>query len=243
MDRHAITFPIRPGTEAEVRRILAGYRPPETRVDGTTRLLATSVFLWRSQVVRVMDIEGALPLVMRHLAADPAIRATEQALNPYLARPRDLTDPDAARAFFASAMMRRVAHRVTDPDQLPPGAGADRARVALRYPVRAGCGAQVAEILAGGQALPVQAAASTALASTTVFQQGDLIVRMAEFVGDVDEAGDHLGRKVSASPEMARLTTLLEPGYDLTTAEGFARFFAEQRLELITTRRAPELIP
>jgi SchA/CurD like domain-containing protein len=235
MERHAITFPIRPGSEAEVARILSGYAPPRTEIDEHTKLLATSVFLWRARVVRVMDVQGALPVVMRHLAQEPAIRAVEEQLNPYLAEPRDLTDPQAARAFFTRSMMRRIAHRVTDPADIPPG---ERTRVGLRYPVRAGCGDQVAEILSGGSALPVRAAQGTALASTTVFQQGDLVVRMAEFAGDVDQAGDHLGRKVSNSPDMARLTPLLEPGYDLTTVEGFERFFAEQRLTLVTTRRA-----
>lgn len=240
MERHAITFPIRPGSEAEVTRILSGYAPPRTAIDETTRLLATSVFLWRSRVVRVMDVEGMLPVVMRHLSQDPSIRAVEEEINPHLAEPRDLANPEAARAFFARSLMRRIAHRVTDPADLPAGGG--RTRVALRYPVRAGCGDQAAEILAGGSALPVRAAEGTALASTTVFQQGDLLIRMAEFAGDVDEAGNHLGRKVTGAPGMAQLAPLLEPGYDLTTAAGFERFFAEQRLTLVTTRRAEEAV-
>lgn len=238
MERHAVTFAVRPGTEQQAQRILNGYPRPDTEIEAGARLLGTSVFFWRNQVVRVIDVEGPLPVIMRHLVAQPAIAETEAALNPLLAEPRQLGDPAAMRAFFGRAMMTQVIHRVTDPDLLP-SAGA-RSKVALRYPVRAGRGPQLAEVLAGGRSLPVGSPSRTVLASTTVFQHGDLVLRVAEFVGDIEEAGAHLGRTVIGAPTTAELNALLEPGWDLTTEAGFRRFFTQQQLLLVTDRRAEE---
>lgn len=235
MERHALTFPVRPGTEQQARQVLSDYPRPATEIDGGARLLGTSVFFWRNHVMRVMDVDGPLPLVQRHLAAQPAIRRTEAALNPLLLEPRDLDDPAAARAFFGRAMMTRVIHRVTDPELLP--AEGPRIRIALRYPVRPGRGADVADVLKGGRPL-LGSASTTVLASTTVFRHGDLVVRVADFVGGLDEAAAHLGRTVIGAPTTPALTELLEPGWDLTTEAGFRRFFAEQRLELVTDRQS-----
>lgn len=240
MERHALTFTVRSGAEEDARRILASYPRPATEIEGSARLLATSVFFWENRVVRVIDVEGPLPVVMRHLANEPAIRETEERLNPLLSEPRDLSDPAAAAAFFQRAMMRPVIHRVTSPDLLA-SAGTARQRIALRYPVRHGNGDEVAAVLAGGRPLALGSGDRTVLASTTVFQQGDVIIRLAEFVGGLDEAEAHLSRTVVGTPVAARLNELLESGWDLGAPDGFRRFFEEQRLSLVTDRRVEEL--
>jgi hypothetical protein len=235
MERHALTFTVRPGTEQEARRVLAGYPRPDTEIEGGARLLGTSVFLWRNRVLRVMDVEGPLPLIMRHLATQPAIRQTEAELNPLLTEQRDLDAPGGARDFFARAMMTRIVHRVTDPELLAPGG--ERIRIALRYPVRPSRGGEIAEILAGGRPL-LGDGRTTPLASTSLFRHQDFVVRVADFVGGLDAAAEHLGRTVVGAPTTAKLTALLEPGWDLTTTAGFERFFAEQRLALVTHRES-----
>lgn len=127
MERHALLFRVKPGSESSVTEILAGYERPATTIDDTTRLLGTTVFMYRDIVVRVMEIEGDLRRVIAHLASQPAIRATEAALNPHLAEPRDLSDPMAARAFFGRAMMKRLA------DQQPAGDATAGTPSALLY--------------------------------------------------------------------------------------------------------------
>ena len=112
MERYAISFTIKPGTEEEVAKILESYGRPEWEVDDDTRLLNTSIFMRGNLVVRVIDIEGDFVKVMRHLSEQPAIQEVERQLDPYLEVPRDLSTPDGARQFFASAIMRRVTHRV-----------------------------------------------------------------------------------------------------------------------------------
>lgn len=240
MERHALTFAVRPGTEAQARAVLTDYPRPDTEIEGGAKLLGTSVFFWRNHVMRVMDVDGPMPVIQRHLAAQPAIQRTEAALNPLLVEPRDFDDPASTRNFFVRAMMVRVIHRVTSPELLP--AEGPRIRIALRYPVRPGHGADVADVLKLGRPL-LGTARTTVLASTTVFRRGDLVVRVADFVGDLEQAAAHLGRTVIGAATTPALSALLEPGWDLTTEAGFQRFFAEQRLDLVTDRQSAAVAP
>ncbi|OQO94809.1 hypothetical protein B1813_01605 [Saccharomonospora piscinae] len=236
MERHALTFPVRPGTEAAAREVLRRYPRPDPDAGDGARLLATSVFCWRNHVVRVMDVRGPLPAIMRHVAADPAIRRTEEALNPLLARRRDLSDPEAVRAFFAHALMSRVAHQAAVPDSRigrPP-----RTRVALRYPVRPGQGAALARVLAWGQSSPLATGARSGVAGTTVFRHGDLVIRVFDVIGDPDVTFARLGRAALGAPTVSALESVLEPGWELATTAGITRFLTEHRLPLVTHREA-----
>jgi hypothetical protein len=189
----------------------------------------------------MMDVEGPLPLVMRHLATQPAIRATEEALNPLLAEPRDLTDPGAAAAFFQRAMMRQVAHQVTDPDLLMTSGGPATRKMALVYPLRPGTGDAAASLLSGAGPAAAPAAGRTVLASASVFQQGDLLVMAVEHAGQADDARACLAGAMTGTEAAAQLSELLEPGWDLRTERGFRQFFAERQPRLVTDRRAEEL--
>ena len=112
MERYALAFTVKPGTEQQVADILSGYGRPASEIDDTTRLLGTTVFMQGNLVVRVLDIDGELPAVMRHLAAQPEIQDAEEQLTPYLEQARDMSTPEGARSFFLNAMMSRVTHRV-----------------------------------------------------------------------------------------------------------------------------------
>ncbi|MFE7130738.1 SchA/CurD-like domain-containing protein [Streptomyces sp. NPDC057638] len=111
MERYAISFHVKPGTEEVVRDLLATYTPPEWVTPDGARLLSTSIFMKDGLVVRFMEIDGALPRVMAHLARQPGIQELERKLNDYLVEPRDMTSPAGARAFFQKAMMEHVTTR------------------------------------------------------------------------------------------------------------------------------------
>jgi len=112
MERYAITFTCKPGTEEEVAKIFREYDRPVPEIDEDARLLNTSVFMHGNVIVRVLEVEGDLIKVIPHISQDPAIQACEKALTPYLEKERDMSDPESARAFFMSALMTRVTHRV-----------------------------------------------------------------------------------------------------------------------------------
>nr|WP_198151817.1 TcmI family type II polyketide cyclase [Kibdelosporangium sp. MJ126-NF4]CEL19952.1 WhiE I protein of unknown function [Kibdelosporangium sp. MJ126-NF4]CTQ97176.1 WhiE I protein of unknown function [Kibdelosporangium sp. MJ126-NF4] len=118
IQRYAVTFRVRPGTEEAVAELLATYDSPNLRVDDDTRLVSTSVFMHGTTIVRMLEIEGDLIKVMRHLSQEPTIQHVETELHKYLVEEdkRDMSDPEGARKFFAKAMMRTVVTRWSPDD-------------------------------------------------------------------------------------------------------------------------------
>ncbi|MEV5436480.1 SchA/CurD-like domain-containing protein [Streptomyces sp. NPDC052682] len=234
--RHAITFTVRPGSEPEVARILSDYASPEARVDATTRLLRTSLFLHGNRVVRAVEVHGDLQAALRHVARQPEVRAVEEAINPYLEQDRDLTNPQSARLFFTRAALPAV-HHVT--------AGQDAAgvqRLALFYPARPGSGQALARLLAGQD----QAAAGvpgSPLVACTVFHRDDLVVRLVDTTADPELApGPVLALPTpEALAEAGRLLDTAALGLDGPPAgdRDLPRLLARARMRPLTDRRAP----
>jgi len=243
MDRYALTFPVRPGTEEQVAAILADYPSPETIIDGTNRLLATTVFMAGHHVVRVIEVEGPLPLIVRHLQQDERIRQVEQSLNPFLQVPRDLTDPGSAKEFFARAFMTRIVHRATE---APALAGGVVSRVGLRYPLKPGAGQEFDRVLSFEHAAPPQAQAAgrmpshngRAVESTSVFRKDDLAVRLIVVRGDVAAALEEMAAEAAAAHMADALQGLVDTEHDLTTAAGFGRFLSANLMRVVTDRSA-----
>ncbi|MET7568915.1 SchA/CurD-like domain-containing protein [Streptomyces sp. NPDC005492] len=170
--RHALTFTVRPGSEAEVAKILSNYASPEPKVDETTRLCRTSLFMHGNRVVRAVEVRGDLLAALRHVASQPEVRAVEEAINPYLEQERDLGDQESARVFFTRAALPAV-HHVTA-EELAEGE-----RFALYYPARPGCGMRLAELLAQRDEAAAEETGSPVLRST-IFQRDDVVVRLTD---------------------------------------------------------------
>jgi heme-degrading monooxygenase HmoA len=229
--RHGLTFTVKPGSESAVAEILANYSPPQAQVDATTRLCRTSLFMRGNRVMRVVEVTGDLGNAMRHVAAQPEVRAVEEAINPYLEEARDFADPTSVRAFFARAALPAVHHVQA---MSWPAGGATR--WGFLYPVRPGYGAKAMRLFADLD----QAAAGDPdqpLAGSTVFMRDDdLLVRVVDLRGPA--------REKSADPAMGadpgELSLLLDPGQDrdLTTKDGVRDLLASCAMELITDRMA-----
>ncbi|MEN3586424.1 SchA/CurD-like domain-containing protein [Streptomyces sp. ZYX-F-203] len=234
--RHALTFTVTPGSESKVAEILAGYAPPEARVDESTRLRRTTLFMHGNRVVRTVEVEGDLTKALRHVSRRPEVRAVEEAINPYLERHRDLTDPDSARDFFARAAMPPV-HHVARGGPEPAGL----TRHALYYPARPGCGTALARLLARQDEIAAADPADPVFRGT-VFQREDTVVRLIDVVGD-PEADPVAALGVRGPRKAAVLTRLLDraalgvetapPG-----ARGVNRLLAHAGMSLITDRFA-----
>ena len=65
-------------------------------------------------IVRAVEIEGALPDVAAHLGRQPEIQELEEKLDPHLAQPRDMSDPEGARKFFIESIMQTLLVRRLD---------------------------------------------------------------------------------------------------------------------------------
>ncbi|MFI1000407.1 SchA/CurD-like domain-containing protein [Streptomyces galbus] len=232
--RHALTFTVKPGSEETVAKILADYASPDPRVDDTTRLCRTSLFLHGNRVVRAIEVRGDLLAALRHVARQPEVRAVEEAINPYLEQDRDLDDPDSARVFFTRAALPAV-HHVTVEQEDPTAE-----RHALFYPARPECGMRLAEELARHDEAAADDPSSPVL-SSTIFQRDDVVVRLLDVRVGVDDEG--LGRclGLSGAARVRELTTLLDGPDAVGVQDGDAPRIVElARMRAVTDRRSPQ---
>lgn len=115
----ALMWSVKPGSEDAVKELFHNYGRPDPVVrdgDGnvTGQLLSTLVFMKDNVIVRVMEVEGDLPAVARHLQRQEAIQNLEASLDQYLEEPRDHSSPEAMARFFASSAMELLIARKQD---------------------------------------------------------------------------------------------------------------------------------
>jgi hypothetical protein len=116
----ALFFALKPGHEDAVEEIFRTSGRPDHEVkdeDGNVvgRLQRTIVFLGKEKAVRVIEVEGDIMAVSKHMARQDEVRELEDKLEEHLAVPRDMRTPEGAMTFFAEAGMRMIIHR-TDHD-------------------------------------------------------------------------------------------------------------------------------
>ncbi|MDR3084208.1 MAG: antibiotic biosynthesis monooxygenase [Streptomyces sp.] len=227
--RHALTFTVKPGSEAKVAELLANYESPEARVDDTTRLCRTSLFMHGNRVVRAIEVRGDLLAALRHVARQPEIRAVEEAINPYLEQDRDLDDQESARVFFTRAALPAVHHVTAAEDS------GEAERHALFYPARPGMGMKLAELLSRQDERAVGDPDSPVLRST-VFERDDVVVRLVDLRGGL-EADPVAALGLADAGAVAELTTLLQKGPGGKDGD-LAQLVDLARMDLITDRRS-----
>ncbi|MGI5351724.1 SchA/CurD-like domain-containing protein [Streptomyces sp. CA-250714] len=90
----AITYDIKAGYEKEISEIFGNFRRVGSPVvqdeagGEAARILSTAVFIRDDTMVRVIEYQGDLDAIARHMATQPGVREVEEKLAPYLARPR-----------------------------------------------------------------------------------------------------------------------------------------------------------
>ena len=235
--RHALTFTVKPGSEDKDAKILAGYTSPEPRVDDTTRLCRTSLFMHGNRVVRAIEVRGDLLAALRHVARQPEVRAVEEAINPYLEQDRDLDDPESARLFFTRAALPAV-HHVTAEREDPAAE-----RHALYYPARPGCGMRLAELLATQDEAAADDPHSPVLRST-IFQRDDIVVRLIDARGGLDATDPALSLGLSDPARAAEFAEFLDDspsaGAPAPKKGDPPRLRGLVRMDLVTDRRSPD---
>lgn len=234
--RHALTFTVKPGSEKTVAEILSRYDSPQSRVDETTRLRRTTLFMHGNRVVRTVEVEGDLLAALRHVARQPEVRAVEEAINPYLEQDRNLDDPLSARLFFTRAALPAVHHLAP-----PGGQHTDMERHAVLYPAKPGCGMALARLLAGQDEAAADAPGSP-IQSSTVFQRDDIVVRLVDVRGPLD-ADPSAAVGANGRHKAGMLARLLDTdalGIDESCSDekAMTRLLESAQMTLITDRRA-----
>jgi len=113
---HALYYPIKEGSEETVKELFRNSGRPNfeiTAPDGTVvgKLLATMAFVGTGIAIRVIEVEGPLPVVAAHMSRQPEVRDFERQLEEHLTEGRDMVTPEGARAFFQKAGMENVLNR------------------------------------------------------------------------------------------------------------------------------------
>ncbi|KWX04658.1 hypothetical protein TH66_05420 [Carbonactinospora thermoautotrophica] len=116
----AVTWKVKPGYEAELAELFANYKRPDSFIvrdaQGAEvgKVMATAVFMKDDTIVRVIQFEGPLDEVLRHMSRQQGVRELEDAVDKYLVEPRDTTSPEGFRQFFQRSSMRCLVQRFAD---------------------------------------------------------------------------------------------------------------------------------
>jgi hypothetical protein len=116
---HALFYPLKAGSEEAVKELFRESGRPRFEVrndegDVVGRLLGTMAFVGKEMAVRVIEVDGPLPMVAGHMSRQPEVRQFERQLETHLSRPRDMVTPEGARQFFRDAALECVLSRRHD---------------------------------------------------------------------------------------------------------------------------------
>lgn len=113
---HALFYPIKEGSEEIVKELFRKSGRPNFEIKDQNgevvgRLLATMAFVGTGAAIRVIHVDGPLPVVAAHMSRQPEVREFERQLEEHLTEGRDMVSPEGARAFFRKAGMENVLNR------------------------------------------------------------------------------------------------------------------------------------
>jgi SchA/CurD like domain len=123
----ALHWTVKPGHEKQVEELFqrsgraASFDITDDEGNEVGRLIATAVFMKGNTIVRVIEFEGELASLIRHMPKQPAVQQLEEWLAPHIEVPRDLGTEGGFRDFFQLSAMRPVIVRHRDD---PYGTGA-----------------------------------------------------------------------------------------------------------------------
>ncbi len=190
----AITYDVKPGFDDEIAEIFS----PENfqRVDSPIitdpsgaeigALLGTGLFIQHSTMVRVIHYQGAgVDDVARHMSTQEGVHEAERKLAPYLRTARDTETPEGFLAHFARSAMTVLDHRELD-DR--PASGT----VALRFPLRAGAGAELAGLFPRETPTLDLDAAHPNIVRVALFVHGDTAIRAVQYDGHAYDVVQYL---------------------------------------------------
>jgi hypothetical protein len=224
-----------------VATLLTNYQAPALRVDERTRLLSTTVLMKDTLVVRIMEIEGELAAVARHLATDPAIQRVERELNQYLAERVDHSDPQARRAFLQKRLMRTLGHYQTHPLIDDSTAGQERlaahtSRYAVLYQVKQDKPELAERMLRSGCAHLLDQA-STVIGEISLFARDDVFIQLIATSADANALVSLLCNTVQAEEVATHVDHVFIGDNDFASRDGRRRFFEDRLMTVLTDRR------
>ena len=190
----AISYRIHPGHEDEIAEIFspANFRrasSPIMRNEAGAvvgKIIGTGLFVAGDTMVRVIQYDGTLPDVARHMARQTGVREAEERIAPYLAVPRDTSTVDGFLRYFRASTMRCPVQEIIEDHPL--------ARLAaLRDTVQPELISRLtARLIDGSLRLTPERLAGhdSRLLATAVFVQGSTLIRALQYEGDFEDLAE-----------------------------------------------------
>lgn len=226
----AISYRVREGCDAEIADIFSprnfGRATSPVMRDATGReigrILGTALFLQSGVMVRVIQYEGSMDDVARHMAVQAGVQQAERRLAPFLEAPRQTDTAVGFVDYFERSSMRCLAQQVVE-DRFLENV------VALRDEVRATAAGALAEAVASGHLVVLPralAGGGVRLLTGAVFLLGTTLVRVLHYRGDLADLARAFAHDDGVSRESALVTQLAGPGPVRSKRDVVARFRA-----------------
>ncbi|MEU0537134.1 SchA/CurD-like domain-containing protein [Amycolatopsis tolypomycina] len=208
----AISYNIRPDTEAEIAEIFSatGFRRTGSPVvydaagNEVGLIPATGLFIGDDSMVRIIQYLGELDDVARHMSRQTTVKFAEQRLSPFLAEPRDTQTEQGFLRYFANSLMTDCGGSST-PDRLAritvlrfrhPDAGPADLALESRVPLWAGPGHPD----------------GPALLAERWYRNGESVVRLWQHTGELRDVARLVARDAAAFAREAVLLDALSGG-------------------------------
>jgi hypothetical protein len=224
----AISYDVRPGHDDEIADIFAerSFTRADTPVlrdeNGVEvgRNLATGLFIQRDVMARIVQFEGDVRYIGRHMSGQQGVKEAERRLAAYLAVPRDTQNPEGFMTYFRNARMEGLFQRETEPG---PGQIA-----ALRYTIKPQYTDQIRNVFAAlhpGVRFGYTGVDSPIIAEG-VFTKGSTMVRMLSYQGDIDDVASYLTRTGQGPQAERELTPYLAEDRPAVPVQPYSEVFA-----------------
>jgi hypothetical protein len=217
----AISYNIRPDTEAEIAEIFSatGFKrtgsPVVYDADGNEVGLipATGLFIGDDSMVRIIQYQGELDDVARHMSRQTTVKFAEQRLSPFLAEPRDTQTEQGFLRYFENSLMADCGGSTT-PDRL--------ARITVmrfRHPGPAHADFALESLV------PIWAEPGhpdgPALLAERWYRNGESVVRLWQHTGELRDVARVVARDATAFAHETRLLSALSGGTLRPTEESY----------------------
>lgn len=232
----AISYGIKPGHDEEIAEIfsLKNFKranSPIIRDDAghvVGKIVGTGLFLRGDTMVRIIQFDGELDAVARHMAAQKGVHEAERKIAPYLTVSRDTRTVEGFLRYFRNSTMRCLAQQ-THRDVPFTGIAARCDKIDSAHD---GIPAELQAVIA--DAWPeVTGSNGARVQATAAFTLNDTLIRVVQYEGSLDDVAAALAEAGAADAEQALAPFLADP--ELAVPRGdFAETFERTAMRCIS---------
>jgi hypothetical protein len=233
----AISYRLRPGGESAAAELLRTYGTAGPDPAGGAGIRQAGAFVQDGTLVRAFQHEGDTDAVIDALIGSPDLVSTERQLAALAAEPPPAAERDAMEEYLRGHTMQVLQQRSIE--ERP-----DSRLAALRYLVRPGHAAEIAQVFAD-----VQAEARPTLRNETgeqvglilavaLFVRDDSMVRVVQYTGELDDVAQYMAKRGGRPDMERRLAPYMAEHRTVESREDFLAQFARNTMRTLPLKTA-----